>query len=197
MAQEMLLFDMAETERPRSFHRAVAAAAAARLKPALERHAFPVRRQDGGVEKLFRIAGSLRRGRPEVRDVDVVAAIPSTPEDMLHPAENPWSRFQDEVKGKCDRVILWGPDHARFLMGGVPFDLYFTRPGSFAVALLLATGSGRHNLRLGRQAGLLGMRFHIGSHQLIGPDRQPLRLRSEAEVFQALKVPYRRPEERK
>jgi DNA polymerase (family 10) len=123
------------------------------------------------------VAGSIRRGRPTVGDIDlVVAALPHTEVTRLFAA-------LPEVA----QVLACGDRQARVkLASGLQADLWVAAPGSFGATLIHATGGKAHNIALRRRAQALGLRLnehglHRGRRRIAG--------RTEAEVYAALGLP--------
>lgn len=76
-----------------------------------------------------------------------------------------------------------GPGRARLVFDGIPFDLFFAKPKLFSVALLTATGSALHILRLTAQAKKQGLRFHPTRHLLTEAESVPLYVPPEADFY--------------
>jgi DNA polymerase/3'-5' exonuclease PolX len=77
------------------------------------------------------IVGSIRRGRPEINDIDIVA-IPKNHRTFL-------CGLRAEVRG--DKII-------RFNFQGAKIDLYLATGETFEVLRLIRTGSAAHNIKL-------------------------------------------------
>jgi DNA polymerase/3'-5' exonuclease PolX len=91
------------------------------------------------------IVGSIRRGRPEVRDIDIVC-IPKNPRTFL-----------------CGlRATLRGPQIIRFEEQGAKIDLYLATPETFEVIRLIRTGSAEHNVKLATIAKRRGWQLKFG-----------------------------------
>jgi DNA polymerase/3'-5' exonuclease PolX len=174
------------------FTRARAIHAASRLKPILLK--YVLRGRDG--KPLCRLAGSLRRRAREVHDIDVVACVSMTPEDLMTLESNPRARLRAEITARAGKILFWGPDHARFTFEEIPVDLYFTKPSRFAVALLIATGSAQHLRRLDLRAKARNLHLQPAQHLLATNDYTEITLGSESDVYQTLGVPYQSPQQR-
>ena len=174
------------------FTRARAIHAASRLKPILLK--YVLRTKDG--KPLCRLAGSLRRRAREVHDIDIVACVSRTPDDLMAPESNPRARLRSEITARAGKVLFWGPDHARFTFEEIPVDLYFAKPSRFAVALLVATGSARHLRKLDLRAKARNLRLQPAQHLLATQDHNELSLGSEIDVYETLGVPYLSPQQR-
>lgn len=125
-----------------------------------------------GVEKAD-IAGSLRRGRPDVGDVDLVAASSSKTVTRAFAA-----------LPQVEEVLACGPSRATVrLAGGLQADLLVVEPQSYGAALLHFTGSKAHNIALRRLARSQGLKLNErglfkGARQVAG--------QTEAQIYAAL-----------
>ena len=82
-----------------SFTRAKAIQAATRLKPLLLKHVL--RAKNG--RPLCRLAGSLRRRVRHVHDIDIVACVSRTPDDLMATESNPRARLRANML--CNLMI--------------------------------------------------------------------------------------------
>lgn len=134
-----------------------------------------------GVERV-ELAGSLRRCRETVGDVDVLVAS-DEPEQVI-------DRFVS-YPGRAE-VLEQGPTLASIrLASGLQIDLRVLAPRSFGAALHYFTGSKAHNIavrRLGQQRGLKINEYgvHRGRRWIAG--------REERDVFAAVGLPWIPPE---
>jgi DNA polymerase (family 10) len=152
----------------------------------------------------FEIAGSLRRQKPTVGDVDIVCVpLLEEPPGMLpglgHAEPVAFLREVDaivtgsngaityEVNGEAiKRLTIRLKDGTR-----ITADIYFTRdPEQFPTLLLIRTGSSRHNAWLSGLAREQGMQ--LGSDALKRGD-QRVACATEADVFAELGLGYREP----
>ena len=175
-----------------TFTRAWAIHAASRLKPILIK--YVLRAKNG--RPLCRLAGSLRRRARHVHDIDIVACVSRTPDDLMAPETNPRAKLRTEIKAKAGEIISWGPDHARFLFENIPVNLYFTKPSRFALALLVATGSSCHLRKLDLRAKSKNLHLQPAQHVLSTEDYTEIEVVSEDEVYSKLGVPYQSPQQR-
>lgn len=141
------------------------------------------------------IAGSIRRCRPHVNDIDLVI-LPKGPAGRRAII----ARFELT----CSRV-KGGEQYEEFLSpNGWQFDLWFahagkadlftTTPGNWGMLLLARTGSKEHNIKLAAVAKSKGLLF--SPHQGILRDDEILASKTEEEIFAALGLPYVKPEDR-
>lgn len=100
-----------------------------------------------GVEKLS-VAGSLRRGRETVGDIDIIAAC-SDPSEAL-------ARFV--AHPRVHEVLGQGPNKASALVGleRIQVDVRALAPESYGAAMQYFTGSKDHNVALRQRAIRMG-----------------------------------------
>lgn len=137
--------------------------------------------------KAAEAAGSLRRGRETVGDLDVLAASSDGAAVI--------ARFLRS--GFASRVLAEGPTKASVLLpGGVQCDLRVVPPASFGAALLYFTGSKAHNVKLRGWAQRRKLTLNeYGLFKLSDKKfRSPLAGRTEAQVYAALRLEYIEPE---
>jgi len=128
------------------------------------------------------VAGSVRRKRPEVHDIDIVL-IPKP----LHLASI--------VKAlDPEKALLQGPKLTRLLVEGVQVDLYVATPETWGAILLIRTGSPEHNIRLCSIARSRGMK--LSAARGVIKEGRVVASRTEEEIFQALGIDYVPPENR-
>ncbi len=92
------------------------------------------------------IAGSIRRKKPEVKDIEIVA-IPKPYEiDMFESnlaiAVNQWEKVKGNLQyGKCKYT-------QRILPDGIKLDLFFAEPGNWGLIYAIRTGSADYSHRV-------------------------------------------------
>ena len=134
-----------------------------------------------GVDEVV-IAGSFRRGRETVGDLDILvtAAAGSPVMDRL------------VEYGEIDRLISRGRTRATVILrGGLQVDVRVVDAKSFGAALYYFTGSKAHNIRvraLGQKQGLKINEYGVfrGARRIAG--------RTEESVFKSIGLPYIAPE---
>jgi DNA polymerase (family X) len=134
-----------------------------------------------GVEKVT-AAGSLRRGRETVGDLDLLVTgknLETVSDQFLKrspPAE----------------VLARGADKLSFrLPSGMQVDIRMLPPQSFGAALVYFTGSKEHNVALRARAQRLGMKL---SEYALFRGEEIVAGRTEEEVYEALGLPWIPPE---
>lgn len=130
------------------------------------------------------VAGSIRRHRETIGDVDVLAAA-DTPEPVSRAFES-----LPEVR----TVLAHGPTKTLVrLANGMDADLRVIAPESFGAALLYFTGSKAHNVALRRLAMKRGLK--LSEYGLFRGERA-IAGRTEEEVYRALGLAWIPPEMR-
>ena len=142
-----------------------------------------------GVEKVTP-AGSLRRGRDTVGDLDILVTGPACSADETRQkiAEH-LLRFP----GLMD-VIAQGENKLSFRhRNGMQVDVRFLPPESFGAAMQYFTGSKAHNVALRQRA--LKMGFTLNEYSLAELETEkPVAGRSEEEIYAKLKLDFIPPE---
>lgn len=134
------------------------------------------------------VAGSIRRKRPQVHDIDLVI-IPNNLSALgmtllRHGEILTKKRIQSKTK-----II-------KYRFKGMPVDIYVADNASFATLLLIRTGSANHNRRLAIKGRELGLRLKADGQGIIDAEGNVIAWRSEEEIFRSLGMDYIRPEER-
>jgi DNA polymerase (family 10) len=138
------------------------------------RQAFP--------DQLFQIAGSLRRCKEVVKDVDILAASAAPAALMKHFVAYPQQA----------RILQEGETKSAIqLESGLQIDLRVVPPDCFGPALCHFTGSKEHNTRMRSLANAQGKK--LNEYGLFENGRA-LPLKTETDVFAALGLPYIAPE---
>ncbi len=127
-------------------------------------------------------AGSLRRRKETVRDIDILVTS-SKPEKIMHVFTG-----LSQIK----RVLALGPTKSSVLTkDGIQVDVRVVKPKSFGAALLYFTGSKQHNIRLRQLAAKEGLK--INEYGLFRKNKW-LAGKSEGDIFSFFKLPYIAPE---
>jgi DNA polymerase (family X) len=137
-----------------------------------------------GVEAVS-LAGSIRRMRDTIADIDIVVAT-RTPEPVMEAVV---------ALPQVDRVLSRGSTLSSVLLGvsGVQCDVRAVAPESYGAALQYFTGSKDHNVQLREMAVRRGLRineygvFRVEDDEKVGGQ-------TEEEVYGALTLPWIPPE---
>ncbi len=129
------------------------------------------------------VAGSIRRKKHFVRDIDLVL-IPSDPWH-LYPAIAGLGQLTAKG-GKVQRVIC----------NGAQVDIYFATPETWATLFLIRTGSKENNIRLCAHAK--NMHWHLAANGdgLFNAEGKRVAGDTEESIYQTLGLPYQQPEDR-
>ncbi|MCX5662352.1 MAG: DNA polymerase/3'-5' exonuclease PolX [Planctomycetota bacterium] len=165
--------------------------------------AMPIAREL--VEKLRQVegvrqaefAGSLRRGKETIGDIDLLVAADVPPQGDPRQAEDPTARRISEaflaIAPKGEVSGQGGTKTSVRTESGLQIDLRIVPPDSFGAALMYFTGSNEHNIALRERAIKMGMK--LNEYALLKGDK-PVAGRTEEEVYKALKLAWIPPEQR-
>jgi DNA polymerase (family 10) len=144
-----------------------------------------------GIDKITP-AGSLRRGRETVGDLDILVTGAACCND-----ETRQELIAHIIKlpGLME-VIASGENKVSFrLRGGMQVDVRLLPPESFGAAMQYFTGSKGHNVALRQRA--LKMGYTLNEYSLATlKDQKPVAARTEEEIYAKLKLDYIPPEMR-
>ena len=136
------------------------------------------------------VAGSIRRRKPECRDIDIVLIT-----------RDPWGLNQ-ELR-QLGMISAAGAKLQRLTYKDVQVDIYFATPAIWATLLLIRTGSVGNNIRLCSLAKSKGLKLHADGSGLFrmevqGCDGKEVRIAGDTEesIYRTLGVPFQKPEER-
>jgi len=159
------------------------------------------------------IAGSIRRGKTWVKDIDLVAIPKMKAKSALFGSVNEIAKtdFYAAVKGifaemtaEGQRLIrgkAWATDKL------ISVDLYIATAEAWATLLLIRTGSAEHNIWMCSRARACGGKLHADGSGLEVPgqydpvaqrvvNNQVIRAKTEEEVFKAMGIAYAEPKDR-
>ncbi|HEX3739494.1 MAG TPA: DNA polymerase/3'-5' exonuclease PolX [Terriglobales bacterium] len=144
-----------------------------------------------GVENAVP-AGSLRRGRETVGDLDILLTGPACCDDV---EREKLIEHIIKLPGLME-IIARGENKVSFrLRGGMQVDVRFLPPESFGAAMQYFTGSKGHNVALRQRA--LKMGYTLNEYSLAKlDDQQVVAGKSEEEIYAALNLDYIPPEMR-
>ena len=126
------------------------------------------------------IAGSIRRRRPLVNDIDLVLV----PQDRY---------IVDSILMRLGKVKMSGMKITRVQMDNISLDVYYASPESFATLLLIRTGSVENNIRLCSSAKKRGWHLAANGDGLFNERGKRIAGDSEESIYEALGVPYQEP----
>lgn len=145
------------------------------------------------------VAGSVRRQKPEVKDVELVVITKDY--DKLFAALSPFGRF---IKPGTSEIVDWPPKQgARYLRmllsEGIKLDLFIAHEANWGGILMLRTGAAADdtgNIYAGFGPGILSLwkRKSGGGRmvqgQFVRPDNTVIPLYEEKDVFNILDIEY-------
>ena len=133
--------------------------------------------------RRIEVAGSIRRRKPQVNDIDLVL-IPNDLRTLHH-----------EIMG-LGKVRMSGMKIMRVMVGNVQVDIYIADEDTWATLLLIRTGSVQNNIRLCSLAKKRGWHLAASGDGLFDENGQRVAGDTEESIYGALGLPYQRPEER-
>lgn len=146
------------------------------------------------------IAGSIRRGRPEVGDIDLV--ILPKPGQLAAIKARCLHRCAPVTEGDQNFIVrlpMSGP------LPGAQLDIFFARPATkdffqevpcnFGTLLLCRTGSKEHNIFLVEHAKRMGLTWHP-YRGVVDPEGYILASATEQAIFTALDLEFIPPAQR-
>ncbi len=146
----------------------------------------------GGVERVM-YAGSLRRGRETIGDLDILVAADDSRAKGVSDAFVALPGVQEVLaKGESKTSVL--------LEGGLQVDLRIVPPGVYGAALMYFTGSKEHNIAMRNRAIAKGLK--LSEYGLFREDQAagakskeaPVAAATEEEVYAALGLAWVPPE---
>ena len=139
--------------------------------------------------EMIEVAGSIRRQKPKVHDIDFVVVAKS---------DLDWQKINEKLKHLKAKPNCSGNSVIKAFVpcqGGLfQVDFYRAKPSTFGIHLLVRTGSAEHNMWLAGYAISKGMRIRYSE----GLIKEGTAIAGETEkgVFEALGLPYPLPPER-
>lgn len=153
------------------------------------------------VCEQIEIAGSIRRRKPDVGDIELLC-IPRFEADInLLDKEVGWlmrNQVFDHRRNKRGSIV-YGPKNKLLLHkpSGIGVDIFSTAEECWPVALVVRTGGKSTNMEIATRAIERGMRFHAYGRGFTRADGSELVCRSEQDVFRAVGLRYPEPWERR
>jgi len=150
-------------------------------------------------ERIPVVAGSIRRQKPEVGDIELLC-IPKFVGIV--------DQLDREIGTLCIQGVLglrrnkrggkiYGPKNKLMVHkpSGIGVDIFSTTEKCWPVALVVRTGGKQTNIRICMAAQERGYKFHPYGSGFSTPDGEII-CRSEREVFETVGLPYLEPWER-
>ena len=138
----------------------------------------------GAPVERIEIAGSIRRRRDCVKDIDIVATSPD-PERVMEVFVN---------LPQVQAITMRGPTRASVtIREGVQVDLRVVEADSFGAALAYLTGDKQHNVRLREMAVKRGMKINEYG-VFLDEDNRRLGGENEEDIYRLLGLPFVPPE---
>lgn len=139
--------------------------------------------------ELIEVAGSIRRQKSVVHDIDFVVVAKSDAE---------WHKINEKLKQLKAKPNCAGNSVIKAFVpcqdGLFQVDFYRAKPSTFGIHLLVRTGSADHNTWLAGHAFSMGMRLKYSE----GLIKEDVAVAGETEqgVFEALGLPFQLPTKR-
>lgn len=136
------------------------------------------------------IAGSIRREKPEVKDIEIVA-IPKPYqnglfEDGLASIVNQWQKVKGELNyGQCKYT-------QRILPSGIKLDLFFATPKNWGLIVAIRTGSADYSHKV-LATGWTRMGYKSIEGELTLNGGRKVNIYEEEDLFKLIKVQYIEP----
>ena len=164
------------------------------LYPVAEEEAERIRNSLAELPEIVRlqVAGSLRRRRETIGDIDMVASVA---DDAGEKARNRIMDFFTR-QPSVEAITGKGETKSSVVLGtGIAMDLRVVKDSQFPATLHHFTGSKEHHIPLRRRA--LSMNMTINDYGLFKgkePNLEPVPCKTEADIYAALGMEYVEPE---
>ncbi|MBI3405652.1 MAG: DNA polymerase/3'-5' exonuclease PolX [Acidobacteria bacterium] len=136
-------------------------------------------------------AGSLRRGKETIGDLDLLVTLGSG-----HTSQKHVDAVADHILKfpEIDQVLAKGENKVSFgLNSGLQVDVRLLEKSNFGAALMYFTGSKEHNVALRGRANKMGLTLNEYSLSTLKGERRVAGA-TEEEIYAKLKLPYIEPE---
>ena len=130
------------------------------------------------------IAGSIRRKRPDVKDVDLV----------ILPKEHKKERIVWDLTNKGFKTTKNGVKIVSGIYKDVQVDLNFCTKDTWGITLLFRTGSKFHNIKMAKKAKEMGLKLSLNKGLM--KDDEVIASKTEEEIFETLDIDCVEPEKR-
>jgi DNA polymerase/3'-5' exonuclease PolX len=138
------------------------------------------------------IAGSIRRLKPEVKDIEICAIPRMVPAGLFNDelevdpdfcaTVNQWPKVKGEPTGRYTQ---------RRLPGGIALDLFIANPDNWGWILCLRTGSSDFNQKMLLHA--MHQQEYTSDQGTLQREGQAIPTPEETDVFRLLKLPWAEP----
>lgn len=164
------------------------------LFPVAEDGAERIRQVLAELPEIVRlqVAGSLRRRRETIGDIDIVASVADDAGDEAR------RKIMETFTSQPDVQAITGKGDTKssvVLKSGINTDLRVVNDSQFPATLHHFTGSKEHHIPLRRRALSMGMTINdYGLFRGKEPHLEPIPIKEEADIYAALKMDYIEPE---
>ena len=135
------------------------------------------------------IAGSIRRRKPVVHDIDIV--LEENPNTILSMTNALASIGTLELNGPKIKRLRYKDKTQE-----IPIDIYIATPETWATLLLIRTGSKENNIRLASLAKSRGWHLKANGEGLFDEHARMIAGHTEESIYQTLGIPYQEPHQR-
>jgi len=135
-----------------------------------------------------RIAGSLRRGKDMVRDVDIVFAGDCSDEDLVQALKDVANVVQGGERKL--RLVIPVPGMEGQEIPGLQVDVVACKDDEFGACLLYLTGPHEYNIEMRAHAKAMGLKLN---EKGLWRDEQRIAGATEREIFDALGLQFTHP----
>lgn len=137
------------------------------------------------------IAGSIRRQKPNVKDIEIVA-IPRPYEIGLFQSGiatvvNQWEKVKGELPCKYTQ---------RRLPEGINLDLFFAEPGNWGLIFAIRTGSAEYSHKVLANAWVKAGYKSVNGYLVHSLHNKRIEIREEEDLYRMIFVKYTAPENR-
>lgn len=164
------------------------------LYPVAEAEAERIRRALAALPEIVRlqVAGSIRRKRETVKDIDMVASVADTADDAVR------RNIMDFFTGQPSVEAITGKGETKssvVLTSGIAMDLRVVNDSQFPYTLHHFSGSKEHHIALRRRALAMNMTINdYGMFRGKEPEFELIPCKTEADMYAALGMDYIEPE---
>ncbi len=140
--------------------------------------------------KRIEIAGSIRRKKEEVGDIEIVAIRRNKDLYQLCGVINRWQKIKGEPTGKyTQRVYRYGDGENDTII----VDIFFATEKNWGYIFLIRTGSADFSHHMASRWSSMGFK---GEEGMLTKGGVPVILKTEEELFSLLRMAYVYPEDR-